>query len=81
MKSQEIRANTARLGPVHLRVVDIPAALPVWREVVGLSTLIREGGIAELGVDGNTLIVLHSGATTVLPSKSRDLFHIAIHVT
>lgn len=29
MKSQEILANTIRLGPVHLRVVDIPASLPV----------------------------------------------------
>ncbi|MER9223582.1 catechol 1,2-dioxygenase [Mesorhizobium sp. M0644] len=81
MKSQEILANTTRLGPVHLRVVDIPAALPVWRDVVGLSTLTRDGGIAELGVDGKTLIALHAGATTVLPSKSRDLFHVAIHVT
>ncbi|MER9222313.1 hypothetical protein NKI48_25980 [Mesorhizobium sp. M0644] len=81
MKSQEILANTTRLGPVNLRVVDIPAGLPVWRDVVGLSTLTRDGGIAELGVDGKTLIALHAGATTVLPSKSRDLFHIAIHVT
>ncbi|PZV33097.1 catechol 1,2-dioxygenase [Mesorhizobium kowhaii] len=81
MKSQEILANTIRLGPVHLRVVDIPASLPVWRDVVGLSTLTRDGGIAELGVNGKILIVLHAGATTVLPSKSRDLFHVAIHVT
>ena len=36
MKSQETLANTTRLGPVHLRVVDIPAALPVWRDVVGV---------------------------------------------
>jgi len=49
MKSQEILANTSSLGPVHLRVVDIPADLPVWREVVGLSILIRDGGIAEFG--------------------------------
>ncbi|WP_244661698.1 VOC family protein [Mesorhizobium huakuii] len=81
MKSQEILASTTHLGPVHLRVVDIPAALPVWRDVVGLSTQTRDGGIAELGVDGKILIVLHAGATTVLPSKSRDLFHVAIHVT
>jgi len=81
MKSQQTPANTTRLGPVHLRVVDIPAALPVWRDVIGLSTLTRDGGIAELGVDGKTLIVLHAGATTVLPPKSRDLFHVAIHVT
>ncbi|MER8467606.1 VOC family protein [Mesorhizobium sp. M1396] len=81
MKSQEILPHTTRLGSVHLRVVDIPAALPIWRDIVGLSTLTRDGGIAELGVDGKTLIVLHAGATTVLPSNSRDLFHVAIHVT
>jgi catechol 2,3-dioxygenase len=81
MKSQETLADTTRLGPVHLRVVDIPAALSVWRDVVGLSTLTMDGGIAELGLDGKSLIVLHAGATTVLPSKSRDLFHVAIHVT
>lgn len=81
MTRQETLANATRLGPVHLRVVDIPAALPVWRDVVGLSTLTRDGGIVELGVDGKTLIVLHAGATTVLPPKSRDLFHVAIHVT
>ena len=44
MKSQEILANATRLGPVHLRVVDISAALPVWRDVVGLSTLTRSAG-------------------------------------
>ncbi|TIO54650.1 MAG: hypothetical protein E5X80_06940 [Mesorhizobium sp.] len=60
MKSQEILANATRLGPVHLRVVDISAALPVWRDVVGLSTLTRGSGIVELGVDGKTLIVLRS---------------------
>jgi catechol 2,3-dioxygenase len=81
MKSQEILANTTHLGPVHLRVVDIPAALPICVDVVGLSILTRDGGIAELGVDGKTLVVLHAGATTILPSKSRDLFHVAIHVT
>ena len=81
MKSQAILANETRLGPVHLRVVDIPAALSVWTDVVGLSTLTSDDRIAELGVDGKTLIVLHAGATTVLPSKSRDLFHVAIHVT
>ena len=81
MTSQEILANATRLDPVHLRVVDIPAALPVWRDVVGLATLSRNNGTAELGVDGKTLIVLHDGATTALPPKSRDLFHVAIHVT
>jgi len=53
----------------------------VWCDVVGLSIHARAGGIVELGVDAKVLVVLHTGATTVLPPKSRDLFHVAIHVT
>ncbi|MER8387109.1 hypothetical protein NKH14_16595 [Mesorhizobium sp. M1380] len=54
MKSQGTLANPTRLGPVHLRVAE-PAALPVWRDVVGLSTLTRDGEIADLGVDCSTV--------------------------
>lgn len=79
--SEELLANATRLGPVHLRVVDIAAALPIWCDAVGLVMLGYEGGAAELGVDGKALIVLHAGANLALPQKSRDLFHVAIHVT
>jgi catechol 2,3-dioxygenase len=69
------------LGPVHLRVTDIPAALTVWRDTLGLSLAGEDAAQAELGAGGRTLIVLHAGAETPLPQKSRDLFHVAIHVT
>ncbi|TGP49132.1 catechol 1,2-dioxygenase [bacterium M00.F.Ca.ET.230.01.1.1] len=70
-----------RLGPVHLRVTDVPAALNVWRDTLGLAPLSEDVAQAELGVGGRTLIVLHAGAQLPLPQKSRDLFHVAIHVT
>lgn len=81
MKSEDLLANATRLGPVHLRVIDTPAALPLWRDVVGLAVLANDGGTADLGVEGKSLIVLHTGATTALPPKSRGLFHVAVHVT
>jgi len=79
--SEGLLASATRLGPVHLRVIDIAAALPVWRDAVGLDLLGEDGATAELGVDGKVLIVLHEGAEVALPQKSRDLFHVAIHVT
>jgi len=79
--SEELLASATFLGPVHLRVVDIAAALPVWVDAVGLAVLGDDGRAVGLGVDGKALIVLHAGADAVLPPKSRDLFHVAIHVT
>ena len=70
-----------RLGPVHLRVTDVPAALNVWRDVLGLALLGEDAVMAGLGAGGRTLIVLHAGAETPLPQKARGLFHVAIHVT
>ena len=61
MKSEELLASATRLGPVHLRVVDVSAALPVWRDAVGLALLGQDNATAELGVGGKPLIVLHAG--------------------
>ncbi|CDX20391.1 Glyoxalase/bleomycin resistance protein/dioxygenase [Mesorhizobium sp. ORS 3324] len=74
-------SQATRLGPVHLRVTDIPAALTVWRDTLGLGLVGEDTATAELGAGGRTLIVLHAGANVPLPQKSRDLFHVAIHVT
>ncbi|TIV62471.1 MAG: catechol 1,2-dioxygenase, partial [Mesorhizobium sp.] len=74
-------SQATRLGPVHLKVTDIPAALIVWRDTLGLEPIGENDATAELGAGGRTLIVLHAGAQTPLPQKSRDLFHVAIHVT
>ncbi|RAZ84349.1 catechol 1,2-dioxygenase [Mesorhizobium hawassense] len=70
-----------RLGPVHLRVTDVPAALNVWRDTLGLQVLDENAALAELGAGGRMLIVLHAGAEVPLSQKSRDLFHVAIHAT
>ncbi|MBZ9770101.1 VOC family protein [Mesorhizobium sp. CA6] len=70
-----------RLGPVHLKVTDVPAALNVWRDALGLALLGEDTTMAELGAGGRTLIVLHAGAEAPLPQKARDLFHVAIHIT
>ncbi|WP_217578465.1 VOC family protein [Mesorhizobium sp. GbtcB19] len=77
----ELLSPVTRLGPVHLRVTDVPAALSVWRDTLGLALLGEDAALAELGAGGRTLIALHAGAEVPLPQKSRDLFHVAIHVT
>jgi catechol 2,3-dioxygenase len=69
-----------RLGPVHLKVTDIAAALTVWCGALGLELIGETAATAELGVAGRRLIVLHAGAEVALPQKARDLFHVAIHV-
>ena len=74
-------SQATRLGPVHLKVTDMPAALTVWRDTLGLTLAGEDAAQAELGAGGRTLIVLHAGAEVALPQKSRDLFHVAIHVT
>ena len=78
---EELLSQATRLGPVHLKVTDIQAALTVWRDTLGLAVIGEEIDATELGAGGRTLIVLHAGAQVALPQKSRDLFHVAIHVT
>ncbi|TIV43638.1 MAG: catechol 1,2-dioxygenase, partial [Mesorhizobium sp.] len=43
------------LGPVHLKVTDIPAALTVWRDTVGLAPAGEDAVLAQLGAGGRTL--------------------------
>lgn len=81
MGSADRLAGTTRLGAVHLRVVDIDAALAVWHDAVGMRVLERSGATARIGVDATPQIVLHATATGPLAQKSRDLFHVAVHVT
>jgi len=79
--NEGLLSQATRLGPVHLKVTDIPAALTVWHDTLGLVPTGEDDATAELGAGGRTLIVLHAGAQLALPQKSRDLFHVAIHVT
>src|SRR5580765_2665536 len=72
-------ANT-RLGAVHLSVTDIPCALIVWRDLLGLTVLFQDEGEVRLGAGGKSLIVLHSGATGAVAPRTSGLYHVAIHV-
>ncbi len=72
--------QATRLGPVHIGVTDARTALPVWRDLVGL-TLIEEGPAAVvLGAGGRPLIVLHPDAKRPVMPRTSGLYHVAIHV-
>ncbi|HWG85571.1 MAG TPA: hypothetical protein VNT60_08840, partial [Deinococcales bacterium] len=47
---------------------------------VGLHLRTRDGGTAELGTIGETLIVLHEGATSRVRRGHSGLYHVAIHL-
>lgn len=70
----------ARLGAVHLDVIEGDRSRAFWTEAVGLS-LIESGedGIA-LGIDGEPLIVLHPGASGPVAKRHTGLYHVAIHL-
>ncbi len=73
-------AAGTRLGPVHIAVTDGERALAVWRDLVGLSELGRDGDAIRLGAGGQTLIVLHANAERPVVKNVSGLYHVAIHV-
>ncbi|HVY18759.1 MAG TPA: catechol 1,2-dioxygenase [Bauldia sp.] len=68
------------LGPVHIAVTDAERALPVWRDLVGLSEIARDAASITLGADGRPLIVLEPGAVRPAVQNTSGLYHVAIHV-
>ncbi len=69
-----------RLGPVHIGVTDRDAALAIWGEVVGLTTIDQSENELRLGAGGEVLIVLHLDAERPAMSGTAGLYHVAIHV-
>src|SRR3954447_24211438 len=53
----------ATFGAVHLDVVDADRSLEFWRDRVGLQLRGEDQGALLLGTEGETLLVLHPGAT------------------
>jgi catechol 2,3-dioxygenase len=72
--------DATRLGPVHLAVTDAKRALPVWRDLVGLTELGRSGNAISLGAGGRELILLETGAARPVVPNTSGLYHVAIHV-
>jgi catechol 2,3-dioxygenase len=71
---------STRLGPVHIGVTDVAKALPVWRDLVGLTLLSQDDQEIVLGAGGRPLIVLHPDAKLPVKARTSGLYHVAIHV-
>jgi catechol 2,3-dioxygenase len=72
--------ETIAHGAVHLDVTDLPRALAFWRDLLGLTQLGEEDGVARLGAGGRELIVLHGGAERGPLRGHSGLYHVAIHL-
>ena len=71
---------STKLGPVHIAVTDRTKALAIWRDVVGLELIAEAGNELRLGVGGEVLIVLETGAVRPVVQRTTGLYHVAIHV-
>lgn len=69
-----------RLGPVHIGVTNARTALPVWRDLVGLTLIAQDEKELVLGAGNRPLIVLHVDATRPVAPRTSGLYHVAIHV-
>ena len=69
-----------RFGPIHIAVTSLDRALPVWRDLVGLTELSRDNNTATLGAGGRPLVVLEAGAGRPVVQHTSGLYHVAIHV-
>ena len=76
---QKIPGDT-RLGAVHLDITDGNNSKLFWTQYIGLSIVSESDISIELGVDGETMIVLHPGATSPVVRRHNGLYHVAIHV-
>lgn len=70
----------SRMGAVHIAVTDAERALSIWRDVVGLTLIARNGHELQLGAGGKTLVVLYADATGPVVHHTTGLYHVAIHV-
>ncbi len=77
---QETAPLSTRLGPIHIAVTDGARALPVWRDLVGLTVLAQDDRAITLGAGGVPLVVLEPGAERPVMERTTGLYHVAIHV-
>ncbi|KRE11850.1 hypothetical protein ASE63_19030 [Bosea sp. Root381] len=64
------------IGAVTLRVHDLPRLIAFYRDSIGLSVIEQSTDSAMLGIDGEVLVRLKTGATR--PTSPAGLFHLAI---
>lgn len=64
------------IGAVTLRVHDLPRQVAYYRDGIGLSVIEQGSDAAALGIDGEVLVQLKTGAAR--PTSPAGLFHLAI---
>ncbi len=76
--------DATRLGPVKLQVADLARSVAYYESVIGLRTIRRAQGIAELGAHGNDSVLVElrelPGARAVPKRGLLGLYHFAILV-
>ena len=78
--SAVVAAEVVSYGEVHLDVTDVRRAFGFWHDIVGLELVDRCDEVCRLGVDGQTLVVLHGGAERGVVRGHSGLYHLAIHL-
>lgn len=67
-------------GPVHLDVVNNALSAAWWQEVVGLQQIREPSDSTELGIAGQSLVVLHETARSPVRRGFAGLYHLAINL-
>src|SRR4051794_17331905 len=78
--SSTASAELATFGAVHIDITDADRSLAFWRDRVGLQLRGEDQGALLLGTEGETLLVLHPGATGPARPGHAGLYHLAIHL-
>ena len=78
--ARQLLPEGTRMGAVHLSVTDAERALAVWRDVVGLGLVSRDGDTLSLGIGDAILLTLTADASAPAAPRALGLYHVAIHV-
>jgi catechol 2,3-dioxygenase len=67
-------------GPIHLAVTDRDRSVAWWRAIAGLQIVVDHGDSAELGVEGDPIVVLRPTARYPVHEGYTGLYHFAINL-
>lgn len=80
VRSEPLMPKDTKFGAVHIAVTGRERALAVWQDVVGLELISETPQALGMGVAGEVLVVLETGAARPVEPHTIGLYHVAIHV-